>query len=120
MKFLLDENLPYWLAADLRAAGVDAVDIREISRPGLPDDAVYRHALRGKRHLISAYYKDFGNPLLFAPTKYTGIIVVRMPRCSVRTVAAIVARFIKGAREAELSGYLTILEPTRVRRSRPR
>lgn len=29
-------------------------------------------------------YKDFGNPLLFPPTAATGIIVVRMPKSSVR------------------------------------
>lgn len=120
MKYLLDENLPFWLAGDLRTAGIDAADVREISRPGLADDAVYRLALRNKRHLVSANYKDFGNPLLFPPTKSTGIIIIRMPRCSVRTVAALVGGFLKGAKESEVSGYLIVLEPTRVRRSRPR
>ena len=85
----------------------------------LDDDAVYGLAIKGKRHLVSANYKDFGNPLLYPPTKTTGIVVIRMPKCSARSVASLVTGFLQRAKESELSRCLTVLEPTRARRSRP-
>lgn len=116
MRFLLDENLPAWLAPDLRARGLDVQDVRELGRPGLPDEAVYALALRERRHLVSANYKDFGNPLLFPPTRSTGILIVRMPKCSVRETAAHILRFLTSVKPADLAGCLIVLETTRLRR----
>lgn len=118
MKFLLDENLPWWLAADLRKLGLNAVDIRETAKPGLPDDAVYARALRDRRHLVSANYRDFGNPLLFPPTSSTGIICVRMPKCSVQTVAEHVTRYLSTVKQADISGCIIVLEMTRLRKKK--
>lgn len=118
LRFLLDENLPVWLAGDLRKSGLDAEDVREIAGPGLEDDEVYRLALRGRRHLVSTNYKDFGNPLRYPPMRQTGIVIVRMPKCSVKTVADHLVRFLTGVEQSELSRTLIILEPSRLRRRR--
>lgn len=82
------------------------------------DDEVYRLALRTRRHIVSANYKDFGNPLLFPPTRQVGIVVVRMPKCTVRAVAAHVAAFLTAAKPNETAGCLVVLEPNRSRRRR--
>lgn len=118
MRFLIDENLPAWLAGDLRAGGLDAEDVREIGRCGLMDDEVYRLALRAHRHIVSANYKDFGNPLLFPPTKQVGIVIIRMPKCTVRALSALVAAFLGAAKPNEIAGCLVVLEPNRSRRRR--
>jgi predicted nuclease of predicted toxin-antitoxin system len=116
VKFLLDENLPAWLAPDLRRMDIDAVDVREIGRVGMADDEVYALAKREKRHLISSNYKDFRNPLLYPPTPLIGIVVVRLPKCSVRTAVEHVTRYLARVKQSDLAGCLIVLESTRLRR----
>jgi predicted nuclease of predicted toxin-antitoxin system len=118
VKFLLDENMPAWLAPELRKLKLDAVDIREVGRAGMADDEVYAIAKREKRHLISANYKDFGNPLLYPPTPAIGIVVVRLPKCSVKTVAEHVTRYLSSVKQSDLVGCLVVLESTRLRRKK--
>jgi hypothetical protein len=72
----------------------------------------------GQRVLVSANYKHFANVVLFPPAKSSGILVVRMPKCSIETVMARIEDILATAEESHLSGCLTIVEPGRVRRRR--
>ena len=118
MRILVDENLPRSLAQRLRRAGHDAVDLRELGRGGAADPAVVALAKAGQGVLVSANYKHFANVVLFPPAKSSGILVVRMPKCSIETVMARIEHVLATTQESRLRGCLTIVEPGRVRRRR--
>ena len=44
MRFLVDEDLPRSLAGELRAAGVDAADVRDVGLRGRTDEEVLAYA----------------------------------------------------------------------------
>ncbi|MBI4056198.1 MAG: DUF5615 family PIN-like protein [Elusimicrobia bacterium] len=97
LRLLLDENLPDWISETLRQKGLDAVDIREIGGSGLSDEEVYNRAQSEKRHIVSSNFKQFGNPILFPPSKHTGIVVLRLPKCSTHTMASRLIDFLSNA-----------------------
>ena len=118
MRFLIDENLPRSLARQLRARGSDALDLREMGLAGVTDEKVAAIARAEGRAIITANYHHFGNPLLFPPAEGAGIVVVKMPRCSMRTLVGHLTSFLTTVSPDRLHGALTVVEPHRVRRFR--
>lgn len=118
MKILTDENLPASLAGELRAAGIDAIDVRERGAAGVNDDEVLLITTSEQRILVTMDVRRFGNLIATAPDKTPGLVVVRMPGLSVGAVRQRVLDFLTHADEQLLRGTLTILEPTSVRRRR--
>jgi len=84
MKFLIDENLPISLKKKLSEKGYDVFDIREIGKSGATDEEVIKIASEFNCFLISANHKHFANIVMFPPFQYNGIIIVKMPRCSIQ------------------------------------
>lgn len=52
-EFLIDEDLPRSLAPELRAAGFDTQDVRDIGLRGMPDDVVLASARSANRILVT-------------------------------------------------------------------
>jgi len=61
-RFLVDEDLPRSLARDLRAAGLDAQDVRDVGYRGRPDRDAIELAVSEGRVLLTADL-GFGNVL---------------------------------------------------------
>lgn len=59
MRFLVDEDLSEEIASILRAAGVDAVHIRELGLSGAEDQEVLDEAARQGRCIVTRNRNDF-------------------------------------------------------------
>ncbi|MFW6162648.1 MAG: DUF5615 family PIN-like protein [Planctomycetota bacterium] len=116
MRVLVDENLPRSLSQRLRQAGHDAVDVRGLGRAGASDTEVLALANDQDRVLVSANHKHFGNILLFPPSESCGIVVVRMPKCTIEMVMARIESVLGALRGSHIRGALIIVDPSRVRR----
>jgi len=116
VKILCDENMPASLVNELRAAGFDAVDVRERNLRGADDDQVLSLALSEGRILVTMDLRRFGNLIATPPESTPGLVVVRMPSSGIRAVVGRVVQFLANAREERLLRALTIVEASRTRR----
>jgi predicted nuclease of predicted toxin-antitoxin system len=120
-RFIVDEALPRLLASAIRAAGHEAVHIREIGLQGSSDAVVFDYAQREGAVLVTPDL-EFGDIRDFPPGQHCGVVLLRMPRVAAPTrLASEVVRLLRGLTEADLKGNLVILEPghVRIRRSGP-
>jgi predicted nuclease of predicted toxin-antitoxin system len=84
VKFLIDNNLSPLLAEGLKAAGHDAVHLRDLGMQAEPDPAVLQRAQTDERVLVSAD-TDFGG--LLARSRATGPSVLMIRRLAGRRAA---------------------------------
>ena len=76
MKFLIDNNLSPLLAEGLKAAGHDAVHLRDLGRQAAPDPAVLQRAQVDERVLVSAD-TDFGGLLSRSRATGPSVLLIR-------------------------------------------
>ena len=104
MNIKLDENLGRRGAAILRAAGHHVTTVAEEGLSSASDHKL-AEVCRSDRKCLVTLDLDFGNPLRFAPSCYSGIAVLRLPRRSaagdlidaVRTLATgLASRTVEG------------------------
>ncbi len=76
-RFLIDENLPRSLVADLEQRGYVAEHVYDLQMGGAKDPAVYAYA-QSNRAILLTGDKDFSNILVYSPP-HAGIIVVEIP-----------------------------------------
>ncbi len=76
MKFLIDNNLSPLLAEGLKAAGHDAVHLRDLGMQAAPDPAVLQRALVDERVLVSAD-TDFGGLLSRSRAAGPSVLLIR-------------------------------------------
>jgi len=84
VKFLIDNNLSPLLAERLKAAGHDAVHLRDLGMQAAPDPAVLQRAQVDERILVSAD-TDFGS--LLSRSRATGPSVLLIRRLAGRRAA---------------------------------
>jgi predicted nuclease of predicted toxin-antitoxin system len=78
VKFKLDENLGRATAEVLLEAGFDVVTASDQRLEGALDRDVIECCAREERCLVTLD-AEFGNPLLFPPHRYRGIVLLRIP-----------------------------------------
>jgi hypothetical protein len=79
MKVKLDENLGRQVAELLRSRGHEVQTVPEEGLGAAVDEDLIQ-ACRTERRCLVTLDLEFGNPLLFTPTEYAGIAVLRLPR----------------------------------------
>lgn len=78
MKLKLDENLGQQSAQILRRHGHDVATVHDQGLQSVADTGLIETCRRERRALVTLDL-DFGNPLLFKPSQYEGIAVLRLP-----------------------------------------
>ena len=115
MRIKLDENLGNHGAGILRAAGYHVTTVAEEGLTTASDEQLLE-VCRSDRKCLVTLDLDFSNPLRFAPSHYSGIAVLRLPRTSnardlfdaVRTLAA-------GLASTSIGGKLWIVQRGHIR-----
>ena len=119
MKLKLDENLGNRGAVLFRAAGHDVATVVEQNLTSTPDCDLLAICHSEERALVTLDM-DFSNPLVFEPTQYSGIAVLRLPSQIVPDDLWAACRVLIAAMsKSDLRGKLWIVQRDRVREYRP-
>jgi predicted nuclease of predicted toxin-antitoxin system len=116
--FKLDENLSPGLRVVFDRAGLDVATVGDQGLQGATDERVSEACRREGRCLVTAD-QDFAQILLYPPSSYAGIIVLRDPRPSLVRLENLVRQVISALQRESVEGRLWIVEPGRIRISDP-
>lgn len=108
MKFVIDENVSYELAAVLRGAGFDVTAIAETSTTGLHDQGVFKIAEESGSVLITRDY-HFTNPIRFPAEKTGGILYIRRGNLTSEEEIQLIQNFLSRHAQEDYSGKLVTL-----------
>ena len=115
----LDENLGSRGRDALQRAGFDVATVAE---QGLSasSDITLAEVCRAESRCLVTLDLDFANPLRFPPSRYAGLVVLRLrARATLPTIDAACALFADAATHRSVSGRLWIVEQDRVREYDP-
>lgn len=110
MRFLVDNPLSPHVAEGLRAAGHEAVHVRDYGLQAASDDAIFERAAAEERVIISAD-TDFSRMLALRQGSHPSVVLLRRPE---EQVAVLVANLPDVAGDLE-RGSIGVIEETRVR-----
>ena len=115
MKLKLDENLGKQCAQLFRQAGLEVATVSEQRLWSTPDRDLIEHCRAEERVLVTLDL-DFANPLVFQPSSYRGIAVLRLPRKPSHShLVDAVRTLIAGLGREGIAGKLWIVQHGRVR-----
>ncbi len=116
MRLKLDENLGRLTAELLRGSGHDVETVPSQYLCSASDRVLIERCRAEFRCLVTLDL-DFGNPLLFRPAAYAGIVVLRMPPKPTREDLVVCVRTLNAALAAdEVRGKLWMVQRGRVRK----
>jgi len=115
LKLKLDENLGKPLVAVFQAAGHDAATVPEQELCGATDSDLIERCREEERAIVTLDL-DFSNPLLFRPSDYCGIAVLRVSkRASSNELMVLAKTLIEGLAKEKLDRRLWVVELGRIR-----
>ena len=115
MRLKTDENLGLNVVETLRQAGHDVLSVADQGIQGAPDRTLIDLCRIESRGLVTMDL-DFGNPLIFRPSDYGGIAILRLPRGGTPDdLRDAVRTLISGLGQDAIAGKLWIVQPGRIR-----
>jgi hypothetical protein len=115
VKVKLDENLGAMGAVFLKAAGFDVATVAGQNLLSTPDADLAGICTTEGRCLITLD-RDFSEPLRYPPSRYAGIIVVRLPgRFRLPLLERALALVVEASKQADVRGRLWIAQVDRIR-----
>lgn len=115
MRLKLDENLGNQGAELFRDSSLDVATVSGQGLCSTPDPTLI-DICREERRCLVTLDLDFGNPLLFKPSEYAGIAVLRLPpKPSPEDLFETVRTLIVGLRQGEIVGKLWIVQRGKIR-----
>jgi len=119
VRLKLDENLGQIAADLLRQAGHDISTVPEQGLYGATDTEIIQ-TCRGDRRCLVTLDLDFGNPLIFNPSDYNGIAVLRLPaRTTPRDSTDALRTLIGGLDKESIEQRLWVIQRGRIRVYQP-
>ena len=115
MKLKLDENLGTSLARWFREAGHEAATVTEEGLRSASDKRLIE-TCRNEQRVLVTLDLEFGNPLLFKPSEYEGIAILRPAgKASMDRLKALARSLIQGLATRDIRRELWIVEIGRIR-----
>ncbi len=115
MNLKLDENLGTRGAEILRESGHDVMTVAQQGLCSATDDSIIEVCRREGRCLVTLDL-DFANPLVFRPSEYPGIAVLRLrAKPSHDDLLATIQTLANGLARLPIAGKLWIIELGRIR-----
>jgi predicted nuclease of predicted toxin-antitoxin system len=115
MKLKLDENLGRRVAELVRQSGHDVSTVPEQKLWSADDRTLIQTCRREARCLVTLD-REFGNPLLFRPSQFAGIAVLRLPsKPAAEDLVAVIETLLAGLTQSSIEGKLWIVQRGRIR-----
>jgi predicted nuclease of predicted toxin-antitoxin system len=115
MRLKLDENLRRLAAEILRESGHDVETVPSQNLKSASDQTLIDKCRAESRCLITLDL-DFGNPIVFRPKNYSGIVVLRLPsNPSHDDLIACIGTLNAALAMGEVAGKLWIIQRGRIR-----
>ena len=115
MKLKLDENLGRRGQQMIAAAGHDVASVADQGLEGSLDGDLLEYCRAEGRCLVTLDL-DFANPLVFLPSRYPGIAVLRIPqKASATDLLMLIETLMEALKSEVLIGKLWIVEIGRIR-----
>jgi predicted nuclease of predicted toxin-antitoxin system len=114
VRLFLDENLSPQHAAELRAAGHDAVAVLAVGLSGAPNEEVRRFAIENRRILVTLD-ADFANVIRFPPEQTPGVIRLKVHPATERKIRATIQRAVLFLENIDLAGRLAVVDEDKIR-----
>lgn len=114
MKFKLDENIPVEASALLQEAGHDSMTVVDQNMGGEEDMQIIQVCSREQRALVTLDL-DFADINTYPPSKYHGILVLRIKRQSRMKVLEAIENLIPLLPAEPIVKQLWIVEENRIR-----
>lgn len=119
MRVKLDESLGDRSIKLFRQAGHDAVTVEEQNLASASDGTLIR-ACREESRALATLDLDFSNVLVFPPSDFSGIAVLRVPHpMTLDALHEHVRTLLRAMETRELEGKLWIVETGRIREYAP-
>ncbi len=119
MRLKLDENIGRRGVELFQRAGHDVATVSEQGLSSSRDENLLRVCVSEKRCLVSLDL-GFGNPLVFKPSDYEGIVVLRLPsKPTPADLLTEIRTLIGGLAQKEIKGNLWIVQRRRIREYQP-
>jgi predicted nuclease of predicted toxin-antitoxin system len=114
MKFLVDNSLSPRFAGGLRAAGHDAVHLRDLGLADAADEIVFSAAASARRVLLTQD-ADFGTILALGGAVYPSVVLFRRREKSTDATLALLLANLPELDPHLASGAIVVIEDTRIR-----